>query len=65
MEVGKPRVYRVSQETIGPGEPVLQFQSTDSRLQKALLLEGSLFVLFRFPADWMRSTHILDSSLLY
>ena len=44
---------------------MLQFQSKDSHLQNDLLLEGSLFVLFRFPADWMRSTHILKNSLLY
>ena len=56
----------MGQKARDPGESVFQFQSKGSLLVSSLLLmEASLFVLFRPSADWMRPTHIMEDNLFY
>lgn len=53
------KICTVDQQTQDPGEWVVPIQSEGNLLDNFLLLmEASLFLLFKPSTDWIRPTHI-------
>lgn len=64
MENGKSKICRMG--SMAGDQEVLQFKSKGHLLAEFPLACGShSFVLFRPSNDWMRSTHVMEGSLLY